>query len=107
MDWLSKYGENINCHKKEVTFRLQGIEEFKFSESRVRATLSLLFAVQAIKSVRVGVQSYLAYVQAKPKVKAKLEKNLVVCNYPDVFAEVTRLPPDRKIEFTTNLVQGT
>jgi hypothetical protein len=54
MDWLSKYGANIDCYKKEVTFRLHGMKEFKFCGSRVRATPPLLSAVQAIKSVREG-----------------------------------------------------
>lgn len=52
MDWLPKYKANIDCHKKEVTFQLQGIDEFKFCGSRVLATPPLLFAIQAIKSVR-------------------------------------------------------
>jgi hypothetical protein len=56
MNWLSKYGVNIDCCKKEVIFRLQGKEEFKFRGSRVRATPPLLSIVQAIKSVREGAQ---------------------------------------------------
>jgi hypothetical protein len=39
----------------------------------VRATPSPLSAIQAIKSAREGTQAYLAYVQAKPEVRAKLE----------------------------------
>jgi hypothetical protein len=35
MDWLLNYKGNIDCHKKEVTFQLQGIDEFKFYGSRV------------------------------------------------------------------------
>jgi hypothetical protein len=54
MDWLLEYKANIDCHRKEVTFRPYGMEEFKFQGSRVRATPPLLFAVQAIKRVREG-----------------------------------------------------
>jgi hypothetical protein len=68
MDWLSKYGANTGRRKKEVTFRLHGIEEFIFCGSCVRATPPLLSAIQAIKSVREGVKVYMAYVQAKPEV---------------------------------------
>jgi hypothetical protein len=106
MDWLSKYKANINCDKKEVTFRPQGVEEFKF-QGRVRATPPLLSAVQAIKSVREGVQAYLAYVQAKLEVRVKLEDIPVLCNYPDVFNEVTRLPPDQEMKFSIDLMSGT
>ncbi|XP_062173566.1 uncharacterized protein LOC133879031 [Alnus glutinosa] len=73
MDWLLEYKANIDFHRKEVTFRPYGMEEFKFQGSRVRATPPLLFAVQAIKRVREGAQAYLAYVQAKPEARVKLE----------------------------------
>jgi hypothetical protein len=107
MDCLSKYEDNIDCRKKEVTFRLNGIKEFKFWGSCVRATLPLLSVVQAIKSVREGAQTYLAYVLAKLEVKSKFEDILVVHHYLDVFAEVTGLPPDQEIEFTIDLVPET
>ncbi|XP_062147761.1 uncharacterized protein LOC133856727 [Alnus glutinosa] len=51
MHCLSKYKDNIDCRKKEVTFRLNGIKEFKFCGSHIRATLPLLYVVQAIKKV--------------------------------------------------------
>jgi hypothetical protein len=107
MDWLSKYGANINCRKREVVFRLRDTEEFKFCGSRVRATPPLLSALQARKSIRDGAYAYLAYVTAKPEVEAKLEDIPVVRHYSDVFAEVTKLPPDREIEFTIELMPGT
>jgi len=50
---------------------------------------------------------YLAYVQAKPEVKANLEDISVVCNYPDVFFEVKKLPLDWEIEFSVDLISGT
>jgi hypothetical protein len=95
---------NIDCREKEVTFRLQGINEFKFYVSKVRATPPLLSTVQAIKSVRGGAQAYLAYVQTKLEVQLKLEDIPVVCNYPDVFFEVTGLPPNWEIEFSIDLM---
>ncbi|XP_062176061.1 uncharacterized protein LOC133881117 [Alnus glutinosa] len=107
MDWLSRYDASIDCHKKEVTFRLPDNDEFKFCGSRACATPPLLSAVQAIKSVREGTPAYLAYAQSKPETQPKLEDIPVVCNYPDVFFEVVGLPPDREIEFSIDLVPGT
>jgi hypothetical protein len=107
MNWLSKYGVNIDWRKKEVTFRLYSIEEFESCKSYVQATPPLLSSVQAIKSVREGVKAYLAYVQTKPKVKSKLEDIPVVHHYLDVFAEATGLPSDWEIDFTIDLVLGT
>jgi hypothetical protein len=85
MDWLSKYGANIDCRKKEVVFRLRDTEEFKFCGSRVRATPPLLSALQARKSIRDGAYAYLAYVVAKPNVEAKLEDIPVVRHYSRCF----------------------
>jgi hypothetical protein len=45
----------------------------------------------------------LAYVQAKPELKSKLEDILEVRHYLDVFIEIMRLLPDWEIEFTVDL----
>jgi hypothetical protein len=95
MDWLSKYYANIDCRKKEVIFRPPSEEEFKFCGSRVRAIPPLLSAIQARQSIRSGAPTFLAYIKAEPEGERKLEDILVVCDYPDVFAEVTTgLAPD-------------
>jgi hypothetical protein len=71
MYWLSKYKANIDCHRKEVTFRPHGMEEFTFCRSNVWAIPPLLSTIQAVKSVREGAQAYLVYVQTKLEAKAK------------------------------------
>jgi hypothetical protein len=73
----------------------------------VWSTPPLLSAIQAIKNVRDGAQAYLAYVQAKPKTRAKLEDIPIVCHYSDVFSEIAGLPPDRDVKFSIDLVPGT
>jgi len=108
MDWLSKDHANIDCRKKEITFRLSDAEKFKYCGSRVRATPPLLSAVQVRRSVRESDCVYLAYVMAKLESELKLENIPVVCEYSDVFAEeYSGLPPDREIEFTIDLVPKT
>jgi hypothetical protein len=73
----------------------------------VRATPLLLSAIQARKCVRESAQAYLAYVTAKPKVVAKLEDISVVCDFSNVFVKISRLPPDREVEFTIELMLET
>jgi len=108
MDGLSKYYASIDCRKKEVIFHPPSDVEFKFCGSRVRATPPLLSAIQARRSIRNGAPAFLAYIKAEPEEEHKLENIPVVCDYPDVFAEVTTgLPPDREIEFTIDLMPGT
>lgn len=87
MDWLSKHDANIDCRKKEITFRLSSAEEFKYCGSWVRATSPLLSVVQVRRSVREGDCVYLAYVTAKSERELKLENIPIVCDYPDVFIE--------------------
>jgi hypothetical protein len=108
IDWLSKYYANVDCRKKEVIFCSPSKEEFKFCGSRVRATPPLLFAIQVRRSIISGAPAFLAYIKAKPEGECKLEDIPVVCDYLDVFAEVTSgLSPDREIEFTIDLMPGT
>ncbi|XP_062170374.1 uncharacterized protein LOC133876106 [Alnus glutinosa] len=108
MDWLSKYYANINCRKKEVIFRSPREEEFKFCGSRVQATPPFLSPIQVRQSIRSGAPAFLAYIKAEPEKERKLEDIPVVCEYPDVFAEVTTgLPPDREIEFAIDLMPRT
>lgn len=108
MDWLSKYYANIDCRKKEVIFRSPSDVEFKFCGSRVRGTPPLLSGIQARRSIRNCTLALLAYIKTKPEEERKLEDTPVVCNYPNVFAEITLgLPPDREIKFTIDLMSGT
>jgi len=107
MDWLSKYNANMDCRRKEITFRPHGMEEFTYCGSKVRSSPPLLSAVQAVKNVRDGAQAYLVYVQAKLETKEKLEEIPVVCHYSNVFSEIMGLPPNREVEFSIDLVLGT
>jgi hypothetical protein len=63
--------------------------------------------VQLASTVKF-VQQYLVYVMAKLNSKLKLENIPVVCNYPDVLTEVySRLPHNREIKFSIDLMRGT
>jgi hypothetical protein len=59
------------------------------------------------QSGRHGAQASLAYFLSKLEVGSKLENISILHYYPDVFVEVTGLPPDREIELTIDLVLGT
>jgi hypothetical protein len=54
MDWLSKYNANMDCRRKEITFRPHGMEEFTYCGSKVRSSPPLLSPVQAVKNVKDG-----------------------------------------------------
>jgi hypothetical protein len=108
MDWLSKYYAQINCRQKEVVFHLPSDVEFKFCGTRVRATPSLVSAVQARQCIRSGALAFLAYIKTESEGERKLEDIPIARDYLDVFAEVTLgLPLDREIKFTIDLMPGT
>jgi hypothetical protein len=108
MDCLSKYYAYIDCRRKEVIFHLPSDVEFKFCGSQVRATPPILSTIQARRRVRNGALAFLAYVKAGSGGERKLKDIPIVCNYPNVFAEVTSgLPPDREIKFTIDLMPRT
>jgi hypothetical protein len=65
-------------------------------------------ATQARRSIREGAPPFLAYVKAKPELLKKLEDIPLVCDYPNIFAEISSgLPPDQEIKFTIDLLPGT
>ena len=63
--------------------------------------------MQARKFLRKGCQGYLCAVQQINPEEPKLDAIPVAHEFPEVFAEVLGLPPDREIEFTIDLVPGT
>jgi hypothetical protein len=54
--------------------------------------LHLFFLIQARRSIKNGAPAFLAYIKAEPEEDRKLENIPVVCDYPDVFAEVHYRP---------------
>jgi hypothetical protein len=47
MDWLSNNHAIIDCHNKEIIFKLSANSEFKFVGTKVGATPQLISATQA------------------------------------------------------------
>nr|CAE01541.2 OSJNBa0033G05.1 [Oryza sativa Japonica Group]CAE05974.2 OSJNBa0063C18.15 [Oryza sativa Japonica Group] len=86
MDWLAKHKGQIDCAEKSITLQGPGEKQVRFTPNTPTASRSILTCLQV----------------------TSLESVPIVCEYPDVFPEeLTRMPPDREIEFAIELAPGT
>ncbi|XP_043705411.1 uncharacterized protein LOC122655270 [Telopea speciosissima] len=109
MDWLSTHGASLICAERKVLFKPVGAEEFVFKGIRwEKPKKAIISALQVQKLLGEGCQCYLAsVVDTEAKVKP-MEEISVVKDFQDVFPEdLTRLPPDREMEFMINLAPDT
>jgi len=107
MDWLTKHKVTINCEGKLITFSAPDGERVTFKGSDHQVTVPTVSAMQAFKILRKGCRGYLCAIEDTEQRDPDLNKILVAREYPQVFQEVPGLPPDRKIEFTIELIPGT
>ena len=85
MDWMSRYGGNIDCARKSIHLTTPEGKRIKYVSRHVPR--------------RTQVNALTGVVQ---------EEVSVVKDYPDVFPEeLPGMPPDRDIEFLIELLLGT
>ncbi|XP_074351313.1 uncharacterized protein LOC141690407 [Apium graveolens] len=103
IDWLSQHKANIDYKKKKSVM---------FTENNVRINYQgqkqekkFLPTLKAKKLLRQGCEAYLAHIVDTEKEEPNLDEIPIVRKFPDVFPdELPRLPPDREIEFSIDLV---
>ena len=97
----------VDFRMKRVTLRTSSGEEVNFICERSNPLSNVLSATIARTMVRKGCEAYLAYVIDTKRAGFSLLDIPTVCDYLDVFPEkLPRLPPQREIEFSINIVQG-
>ena len=108
MDWLAQYYATVDCHAKEVIFRIPYENEFRFRGDKSPMPQNLIFAIIARKMLRRGCQGYLAVVRDVRADKGSVDRVPVVCEFQDIFLEeLPGLPPERENEFCIDVVPGT
>lgn len=99
MDWLSTNRAIMDCHSKEIFFRLPLDTKFKFVGSKVSAALQVILAIQVKKLLQEGCQAYLTCLVELPQKERRIEDIHVVREFSDVFLEnFSGLPPNRGID---------
>ena len=107
MDWLSRHRVIVDCRMKRVTLRTPNDDEVIFISERSNHLSNVISATTARKMVRKGCEAYLAYVIDTIKARPSVSDIPTVSDFPDVFPEeFPGLPPQRKIEFTIDVVSG-
>ncbi|XP_038892579.1 uncharacterized protein LOC120081622 [Benincasa hispida] len=108
MDFLSKYHASVDCYKKEVVLRKSNGQDAMLTRIKRLAAGNLISKVKARKLLSKGCKAYLAHVVVVQGKKINPEDVLVVNEFRDIFPkELPRLPIDREVEFTIDLVPGT
>ena len=85
MTWLSKYYAIIDCREKRIEFRIPRQPEFQFNGEPKAVKRKTRMATAEIQKKEVSVWD----------------------EFPEVFAEISGLPPDRMIEFSIDTIPGT
>jgi hypothetical protein len=105
MDWLSQHHARVDCKEKVVHFCKLGdkVLEFKGRQSHIKNLL--VSGVKARKMMFKGCIGYMAYLLNKLLEPGKIEEVLVMNEYLDMFpTELTKVPPDREVEFAIDLL---
>nr|GEZ71266.1 putative reverse transcriptase domain, aspartic peptidase domain protein [Tanacetum cinerariifolium] len=105
MDWLTEHRATIDCHSKRVIFGDLNNPEFIYHGSRPGKPIKIISALKARTLISHGCEGFLASIKDTSLDGPRLESHLVVRNFPDVFPdELPRLPPEREVEFTIELI---
>ncbi|KAL0534846.1 hypothetical protein IC582_029143 [Cucumis melo] len=108
MNFLFAHYASMNCHRKEVVFRKPGFAKVVFRDMRKVIPRSLISVLKVEKLLRKGCTAFLAHMIVVQREKLKSEDVSVVKEFLDVFPDdLSNLPPNRKIEFTIELLPGT
>ena len=79
----------------------------EFRGSGCQKAISTIVGMRAFKMLKKGWQGYMCAMQVAEQKERNLHEILIAREFPGVFQEVPRLPPDREIELTIDLVPGT
>jgi hypothetical protein len=107
MDWLSMYHACVDCFCKEMVFRPPRAAKFKVQGNQCTTLPKLVSIMQVTRLLKQGCLGFLDCV-TKEATKAKIEEVPIVRDFVDVYPKkLPRLPPDREIEFTIDLLPST
>ena len=108
MDWLSRHRATLDCYKKEVKFHRLGKLEVNFRGICRELSSNMISTMAAQRMLRKGCQGYLAYVVETGNEGTMVDEIPVVREFPFVFPDdIARLPPEREVEFTIDLISRT
>ncbi|XP_062118794.1 uncharacterized protein LOC133832471 [Humulus lupulus] len=86
MDWLSKYGETIDCRKRNMEFRTEEEKLFSFKGEVAGFFTPIISALEARNMMQHGCSIFFSIVVDKSKETELIPENVhIVCEFPKVF----------------------
>ena len=101
MDFLGKHNAIIDCHRRKVTFRPEGGEQFAFKGRSLLNHKMIISSMQAQRMLTNGCMGFLASAVDKSKEEGLNPADVsVVREFVEIFPEeLPGLPPVREISF--------
>lgn len=108
MDWMGKNNATIKCREREVEIQRTGEPKLIFYGATTKVTPKIISAMKAMRLLRKKeCQGYLISIIGAQSTGYKVSEVPIVEEYEDVFPEeLPGIPPDRRIEFTIDLIPG-
>ena len=110
MDWLSWFGDMIDCEGQMVTIRDPSGGVLTVYGDGTRSGSTFCSAARVRQSLQQGCMGFLAYMMdtwvaiGRP---SSISEVPIVCEFPDVFLEeLSGVPPKRQAEFRIDLFPG-
>ncbi|XP_028805311.1 uncharacterized protein LOC114760211 [Neltuma alba] len=102
MDWLTANGATLDCKAKTVSLPVYCMR------IEVSSGPPLLSAVQVESCIKQGCQAFMVFFSVQAKIEEGIDEIEIVNEFLEVFPkEVSRLPPEREVEFSIDLPPGT
>ncbi|XP_070057413.1 uncharacterized protein [Nicotiana tomentosiformis] len=108
MDWLSPYHAILDCNAKNVTLAMLGFPRLEWRGAPGHSTSRVISYVKTRRMAEMGCLAYLAYIRDPSVEVPSMYVVPVVHDFSEVFLiDLSRMPPDRDIDFCIDLVLGT
>ncbi|XP_076956140.1 uncharacterized protein LOC143631186 [Bidens hawaiensis] len=107
MNWLSDNHARIICNKKTIELQAPDKQTIQIAGDKDAGHVSKISMMKANKCLNQGCLAFIAYVTEESKPK-EIKDVPIVSEFPDVFPdELSRIPPNREVEFIMDLMPGT
>lgn len=108
MDWLFKHFASIGCRQRTMTTQVLRMKDRVFWSSKLQSMPGMITSVQIKKELVSRFKAYLVHLVHKEKEpKEEVRCILVVRVFPEVWGELPKLPPPRKVTFFIEFELGT
>ncbi|XP_075489535.1 uncharacterized protein LOC142528377 [Primulina tabacum] len=108
MDVLTANRATVDCYRGIVRFRPSFAPKWNFYGRGSQAKIHLVSSIEMNRLLDSGHEGFLVYVVDLSQDERRISDIPVVCEFSDVFLEeIPCFPPERKVDFSIELMPGT